>query len=214
VSTLIELRNEVLAHGFDIGSVLTFDDVTKYLNFALRRIARKIDYYTEESSQSFSTVAGTAAYAWPTDLGRMRYIRLDDDATVLGAVRLRDIDGSAVSSGKPTVYALSGAGVVLYPTPDAAYSMLLRYYALPALMSADSDVPSIPEDYHETLTFYALKRCCEREDDGEMATYWEQRWDLAVRDMRSDVKFPSSDGPRQVDSMWPTTSSQPRYPIP
>ena len=214
MSTLIELRNEVAAHGFDVGSVFTLDDFTKYLNFAMRRVARKVDFYAEEASQAFVTVAGTASYSWPTDLGRLRYVQLVDDTTVLDVVRRRDLDNTPASTGKPSCYALAGAGIVLYPTPDAAYDLLLRYYALPALMSADSDVPAIPEDYHEALTFYALKRCCEREDDGEMAAYWEQRWELALRDMRSDVKFPSSDGPRQVESMWPTGSSRPRYVIP
>lgn len=214
MSTLIELRNEVLAHGFDVGQVLTLDDVTRYLNIALRRVARKIDFYAEESSQAFATVAGTAAYAWPTDLGRMRYLRLVDDAVVLTPTRLREVDSSAASTGKPRLYALSGAGVMLYPTPDAAYNMMLRYYALPALMVADTDVPAIPEDYHSSLTFYAIQRCYEREDDAQMGQYWEGRWLAALADMRADVKFPSADGPRRIDSMWPTEPSMPQFVLP
>jgi hypothetical protein len=214
MSTLIDLRNEVLAHGFDVGSVFTLDDITKYLNFAMRRVARKVDYFTEETAQSFTTVAGTSSYSWPADLGRLRYLLLPDDQTVLGVLRMRDLDGSATATGKPSCYALSGSGVVLYPTPDAAYELTWRYYALPSLMTADADVPSIPQDYHEALVFYALQRCYEREDDAEMAAYWSQRWELALRDMRSDVKFPSADGPHQIDSMWPAATSAPRYVIP
>ena len=203
MSTLIELRNEVIAHGPDVGMVFTLDDITKYLNFALRRIARKVDYYVEESAQTITTVAGAAAYGWAADFGRLRYVLDASEARTLVEASQRTLDETTPSRGRPTIYARSGSGLLLYPTPDAAYTLTVRYWALPALMVADADEPGIPEDYHELLPFYALKRCFEREDDAEMASYWEQRWLDGLRDMRIDVRFPSADGPRRIPSVWP-----------
>lgn len=202
MSTLADLRSEVTGHGFDVGFAVALTDVDRYLNEAQRRVARQIDYYAEEAQQDFATVTSTATYAWPTDLGRIRYLRNVDDSTILGMARLRVIDSWAPSNGKPYLYAVDGPALTLYPTPDAAYNLELRYWALPPLLVADSDTPALPSDYHEILTYYAIQRCFEREDDQQMGAYWEGRWLQALSEMKVDVKFPSADGPRQVQSMW------------
>ena len=214
MSTLIELRNEVIAHGPDIGPVFTLADITKYLNHALRRVARRIDFYAEEAAQTITTIAGTASYAWAGDFGRLRYVFDAEEDRALDEVALRALDEAAPSDGRPTFYALSGAGYVLYPVPDATYELTARYWALPALMADDTDTPGIPEDFHELLPFYALKRCYEREDDAEMAAYWEGRWEAGLREMEADVKFPSADGPRRIPSAWPEAAGGPRYRFP
>lgn len=214
MSTLLELRDEVVAHGPDVGPVFTLDDITKYLNHGLRRVARRIDFYSEESAQTITTVAGTAFYAWEADFGRLRWIADGENNRTLTEGSLRTLDELPASDGRPTAYALSGTGFLLYPTPDAAYELTARYWALPALMAADSDVPAIPEDYHELLPFYALKRCYEREDDADMAAYWESRFEAGLREMEGDVKFPSADGPRRIPSAWPAPSNIPRFQVP
>jgi hypothetical protein len=207
---LFDLRSEVLAHEIN-PSVAR---VNSFLNEALRVIARQIDFYSEEASEAFSTVSGTSTYAWPTDLGRVRYLRNVDDTTTLGVVRLRDLDVLPLSRGQPVCYAADGSNLTLWPTPDGVYDLSLRYWALPDLMVNDSDIPAIPEDYHRLLTYYALDRCYASEDDPQMAQYWAGLWSSALGDMKVDVKFPSSDGPRRVQSMWDQSGSVPRYVIP
>lgn len=198
MSTLADLRNEVLEHELDRSATR----VDGFLNDALRIVARKVHHYTGEAEQAFSTVAGTAAYAWPVDLGKLRWLRDVDATCTLQLVGLRDVDNAPVAQGRPVVYATAGKAVTLYPTPDAAYRLDLRYWALPALMSADGDVPDLPDDYHRILVFYALQRCYELEDDFEAAGYWRGEFAAALGDMNTDVKAPNNDGPRQIPSMW------------
>lgn len=197
---LYQLRAEVLAHGFDAG--LYTARVNQYLNDALRSLARKIDFYADEASQAFTTTAGQGIYPWPSDLGKARYLRDTDLNVTLHVVRLRELDDSPPSSGRPQVYAINGPAFVLWPTPDATYNMALRYWSLPPLMVSDLDSPTIPQDYHNVLIYYALQRCYESEDDSQMAQYWQGQWQGGLRDMGVDVKFPSTDGPRRVKSMW------------
>ena len=212
MSTLAELRTEVYNHGFAANVYVS--RATSYLNEALRLAARKVDYYQDETVQSITTVAGQAAYPWPTDFAKLRYLRDVDLTQTLELVPIRSIETSAAVCGRPASYALAGATLVLYPTPDAVYNLALRYWQLPALLAADGDTPSLPADYHRLLAYYALQRCYECEDDSEMAQYWQGQWAAALRDMAVDVKFPSTDGPRQVPSMWDDSDGSAAWGLP
>lgn len=202
MSTLAEMRAEVLAHGPDIGPVFTVGDINEFLNQALRRLSRRINFHAEETAATITTVAGTSTYPWPTNMGRLRYLVDLDSQQALEPRPVRWFDEISPVSGRPEAYALLGESFVLHPIPDAAYQLTVRYWALPARMTSDSDEPGIPEDYHHLLPFWALKRCFEREDDGDMAAYWEARWEQGLREMEADVVFPSADGPRRVTSAW------------
>lgn len=201
MSTLIDLRTEVANHGFDPNQYLA--RINTYLNDAMRSIARKIHYYQDEATQAITTVQGQKNYPWPTDFGKARDVSNPDRGRALRLVRLRDLDDSPQgATGTPYFYAVEGATMRLYPTPDNVYSLVMRYWSLPALMVADTDVPGLPLDYHHILSFYALQRCYENEDALDAAQYWQGQWTAALKDMATDVKFPSSDGPRQVAGMW------------
>jgi hypothetical protein len=210
VSTLIDIRTEVFLNS-EFDPTIYLSAVNGYINRGLRSISHKIDFYSEESSYAIPTVAGTGTYAWPSDLGRIRYLRNVDDATTLLAVRLREVDESPISTGKPFKYATDASSLALYPTPDGVYNLSLRYWALPPLLVNDTDVPAIPEDYHDLLIFYALQRLYAKVEDVEMSSYWAQQWASGLADMKVDVKFPSGDGPRQIQSMWENPYSERPY---
>jgi hypothetical protein len=198
VSTLIQLRDEVLEHELDRSA----SRVDGFLNDALRTVARQVRHYTGEASAEITTVAGTSAYDWPSDVGKLRWLLDVDASSTLQVVGLRDIDNAAVTQGRPTSYATAGKTVTLYPTPDAAYLLRMRYWALPPLMQEDGDTPALPDDFHRVLVFYALQRCYELEDDFEVAAYWRGQYDIALAAMGEDLKAPNNDGPRQIPSMW------------
>ncbi len=197
---LYELRAEVLAHGFDQAQYT--GRVNRYLNDALRLLARKIAFYADEAETPIATAAGQVLYSWPTDFGKGRSLRDADSGAPLRLLGLRELDGAPSAAGRPFAYAINGAAIALWPAPDAAYNLALRYWRLPPALAADLDVPAIPADYHGALTYYALQRCYESEDDTQMGGYWQGQWQQALRDMAVDVKFPTTDGPRVVQSMW------------
>jgi len=57
--------------------------------------------------------------------------------------------GAAFSnySGIPTEYALFSSWLELYPIPDSAYSLELKYYKQPSEMTATTSVPSVATRY-------------------------------------------------------------------
>lgn len=197
---LADLRNEVLAHGFDAG--LFTSRINQYLNDAQNLVARRMDYYGSEASYDFSTTPGQGLYPWPTGLARLRSLRDTSRQIEMEAVGLRTIDRSATFNGVPSVYAISGANVLLYPTPDNIYPMELRYWQMPPVLVNDTDVPSLPVDWHHVLWVYAVWICYEAEDDANMGQYWKGRFENELSELTSDQKFPSTDYPTQVAGMW------------
>jgi hypothetical protein len=198
---LIQLRTEVLAHGFDPTQYSA--RINQYLNDAQNEVARRVDYYVDEATQNITTVQGTSLYAFPGDLGRLRSLYNVDLAEELQYVGLRDMDqANQTVQSNPRFYTVSGQFIRLYPVPEGAHNLQLRYWKMPTQMVNDTDVPSIPNDYHSMLWVYATGVCYEGDDDAQMAQYWSQRWEKAVARFATDQKFPSSDGPTQVRGMW------------
>lgn len=67
-----------------------------------------------------------------------------------------DYDNS--TSGQPLYAYFSDNTIKLYPAPDAAYTLSLRYYKKPTELSADGDVPTIPSEFEELLVAGAAYR--------------------------------------------------------
>ena len=196
-----ELRAEVNARGF---TTPTFTDarINQLLNDAQNFVARRCNYWVNESSDSISTVSGTASYAWPSDLGRVREVFGTDEHFALVPVGLRQIDRSLPANGRPYFYALDGGNIHLYPTPDNVYTLTLRYWAIPTAMSSDSDTPNLPTDWHHILWTYVVWKCFEADDDSALGPYWKNEFNQLLAEFEADQKFISSEYPWQASGMW------------
>lgn len=198
---LIDLRTEILAHGFD---PVTFSParLNQYINDGYFLICRRVDYYIDESSQAITTTAGQSTFPFPTDFARIRsLVDLDRNIEIEGC-SLREIDRSTVTQGTPSFYAIDGANIHLYPTADGAHNLLVRYWKLPAALVNDTDVPNLPTDWHHLLWVYACWICYEAEDDSSMGQYWMQRFTTELAEFAADQKFPEVDYPVQAAGMW------------
>lgn len=202
-----DLRAEVNSHGFT-APVYTDARINTYLNDGQSFIATRVDFYAEEGTQATSTVSGTASYAWPTDMARMRSLFDTNRNIELEAVDLRMIDRSAVVTGAPMYYALDGMNVHLYPTPDGVYSLEMRYWKMPTAMAADSDTPSsLPVDWHHLLWRYAVAQCYWADDDAQNGQVMMQDFNGWLSMFTADAKFPNTDRSHQVAGMWDGDSS-------
>lgn len=115
-------------------------------------------------------VAGTAAYALPTDF-------MLEKAVTLNGIELAPISRATLQakkaterwntdSGTPKYYIIDPEGgrktITLYPNPaneDAGTSIVLTYYAFPSVMTVDTAVPlngsSLMVQFHVGLAAYA-----------------------------------------------------------
>lgn len=198
---LVDLRNEVMAHGFD-PTFFGNSRVNQFINDAYYLVCRRVEWYADEATYDFNTVTGQAVYPFPLDFMKGRSVRDTARDGELLAVSLRDIDRSDTTQGAPIFYAIDGPNVHLYPTPDNVYTLEMRYWKLPNLLVNDTDVPIIPDTYQRLLWYWAVKEAYAAEDDGATGQYWEQQFNTVLAEFASDVRFPMTDYPTQVAGMW------------
>lgn len=191
---------EVQAHG----GTQDPSRITQWINDAIQQAAARADYYIDEATLDFSTVAGTSTYPQPTDLGTDRSLHFTgtDQTGELTSVGLRTLDRSVASSGVPRFYALSGSNLQLYPTPDNVYTLELRYWKQPALLANPGDTTTIPDRYDDMLVYHALFRAYAAEDDLQTAQGWQQQWTTRLAEFAADVKYPNNDQPVRIADYW------------
>lgn len=197
--TLADLKGEVLAHGFSEADYGPRIDV--WLNEGLSRVARRVRIPQLEAAMSVATVAGTAEFALPANLIRVRTLRIPADADPLEQLDLEQLDHLTAERGRPRSFALAGQNVRLYPTPDRAYALELRYWADPATLAAAGDVPAIPDDYADLLVTYALWKGYRMEDDFQAAAFYRQEFTDELAAARSDIQHRSTSHVRQVQGL-------------
>lgn len=111
-------------------------DFIQLLEARLNRILR-----APEMEEEATLPTDAAALDLPVDLRQIRNVYLDTDPRAelhpvsLGTLRTQYADQT---TGKPEVYAVSGAQMLLGPAPDDEYDLILTYYEeIPALSAAN-----------------------------------------------------------------------------
>lgn len=64
----------------------------------------------------------------------------------------------------------------VYPVPNSAYTVTLRYYKKPTLLSADADVPDLPSEFEEILVVGAAYRVLQVKDNYDQAGVLENKY--------------------------------------
>lgn len=199
--TYLDLQNEVLGNDFD---PQTYRPLVKtWINEALHRIARRVHLPQLEVIYPFATANGTASYALPADEVRDLSLREPSTSTPLEEIAYDELDAADASTDKPLFFARYGLNLILYPTPDAAYALELRYLKNTPELAADAEIPAIPGDYSDACVSYARSRAFRAEDDRQQADAFMADFDRAVNELRADIGKRGR-GRKQIPSMWDT----------
>jgi hypothetical protein len=117
--------------------------------------------------ESVTTVANQSQYDLNNRLLQVYAIRLDGEENLLPPIRgaaYSAVMGSTITATPRTYKPVSPRKIALYPTPDDAYDV---YYVGAYLPDYDLETysdPSIDEDHHEALAWYAAFRCLSSND--------------------------------------------------
>ena len=95
------------------------------------------------------------------------------------------------TSSPARVYALSGANLLMiYPTPTEVETITGVYVPRPNTLSSGSDECSeIPPEYHKLITFYALARAADMDDDytSEQGERYRALYEQGLREFRRSI---------------------------
>lgn len=96
----------------------------------------------------------------------------------------------------PTDWYYYAETIKVYPVPRAAYTLTLRYYRKPTLLSADADIPDIPSEFEELLVVGASYRVLQVKDNYDQAGILENKYmellqKLALKQSQAQVGRPT-----------------------
>lgn len=204
LATFVDVVNEVLSFGFNDGPQVNRGRVQNWVNEALFQIAREVEGPEFQANTTLTLIPGTYSYPLPTNFARMQDIAYPAMSTRLRPVDLQDFDMADVSqvSGPPSNYTLDQSNLLIFPNPQAADQLILRYIQIPPVLVNDTDVPALTQNYLHLLVDYAVQRGFEAEDDYEAAQYFGTRYTKDLAAYASDVQWRNVDRPRQVDGTW------------
>lgn len=187
----IALQTETLARGFDY---LDTTRLKRFLNDAMHVI---------DDMEPWPYLQATSTGAAPltvSDLGRVesvvspsRQIALD----YMERATITEYWGDLTLTGTPIYYYLTG-GTVVNVFPASTASITVRYTKFAADLSANGDVPLMPDRYRGAIIEYACATAYRDKDNWQEAGAAQTQGDLIVARMRDFYDLQPGAAPQQV----------------
>ena len=168
----VQLRSELREHLGGIDNVELIDaDADVLLNRSWWEIADLFNFREKETTRTYPTVIGTAAYASASDLEGLQEVSIEDINSQARSLLSpmsellyeSDFVNNTTSRMKPTNYVRRGTGITLWPTPDKAYTITEYYWKTLADIAAGG--VTIPQAWHELILYGAVYRGFARAGD-------------------------------------------------
>lgn len=199
MSTLLELVNEVLrrAGQIETGTLATaqtpVSQTRDFLNETYFEMLQRLKANRLMKSGTLQTVAGTAAYNLAADAEINSLVGDSVLETGSGAL-LHEVDYTypaqhgASAGGRPEVFYRAGGQLMLYPVPDAVYTLGYHYLAKPTALSNDNDITALPVEWEKVLVLGAQARLEKFLGEPGTETYLLYRDGLSQLKSRSPLK--------------------------
>lgn len=164
--SLPTLRLELRKHLGQDEDDLPDDDADLLLNRTYWEILEKFHIRETESSTTITTVAGQREYELPPSFESLRISSfVDPDSgqhTKLDRISIKDYENiyqdDSDAEGPPTKYYRQNDSIVLWPTPDQVYTIVIYYLqTLDDLSDADPN-PALPKSWQELVLLGATWR--------------------------------------------------------
>jgi len=146
------------------------------------------------TSDPIVTVAATSTYSLPTDFWKAYNARKTSDIDYqIDIFRQKQFDTMFVSqlniNGYPYVMVIKNSfrdgTVQLFPTPDAGYTISIKYFKFITKPASDSVFIDMPTPYQVVLKYGALSRFGALNHQADLMQYWQQLFDKAYADMKA-----------------------------
>lgn len=135
---------------------VTLSQISQFANLAVEHIRTRLRTRAEEGLAISSTTSGENRVSLPSDFGfpiSLSNLSVSDDKRVLVQKEADTFDSRATFIGCPREYALFSSWAELWPSPDSAYSLQLRYGKKVATITASTSTPDLDSRYHMAWVF-------------------------------------------------------------
>ena len=136
---------------------ITLSDASFWANEALREVSDSLGHDLREGLAVSSTTSGENKITKPSDFYALTNLSnlsaSQGDKRVLLRTSVDQIDSKDTASGAPTKFLEYNNWIELYPMPDSAYSLQLRYEKQLTELVATTDLPSVATRYRPAIMY-------------------------------------------------------------
>jgi len=163
-----------------------------------------------EATQDYTLTVGAADITNGSGLPTNFVIPIDITLTSTGyekGLPIRDVremdalhpdyeNSTLYPSGTPSEAYKYAQTIKVFPEPNLAYTLTLRYYKRPTILTSDSDIPSLPSEFEEMLVLGAAYRVLQAKDNYDQAGVLENKYHelldkLVMKYSRNQVGMPT-----------------------
>lgn len=208
MSTVTQLFTDFQSHGFND---FVIADFISLLNHSYMQFNTREPWpFLEKSVIANMTISSANQFSTTTDIKQVLSVINLTQGYELAPERSDSIykkyTNNLTTPGQPVYYHLpivnaavpNGRQIHFYPNPIAADSCQMRYIYIPALFTAGTDVPVIPERFHRILLFGALWQAYRQEDDSGSGNDFETMFEEGIQSARQDLWDAQYDRPDYV----------------
>lgn len=186
--TLVQLRNRAQQRFRDVGGLLVGDSTwTDHINAAYRHFLRAARWPFLVTTSTASVAIGERMVPLTaTVMSGLENVVDDTNKRVLEPMPVAGLGWrlklylNAQVPGQPAMYSVVGQNLYLIPPPKALTSLKIHYFADPASLAADADVPAIPERYQEALVVGAVAKASIDDQNLEAAERYSAEFDAIL----------------------------------
>jgi len=92
-----------------------------------------------------------------------------------------------VPTARPAFFTISPSkSLILYPTPDQAYTVYGDYYTTPKQLTVNADVPGMPTRFHDLIWYGAMRKYAMFEAANEVYQFATQEYNRLMRNLEQD----------------------------
>lgn len=132
-----------------------------------------------------------------TTNGREKTLEYVDVRTIDGFYPDAD-DTTRNPANVPNKWYFYGETIKVFPVPNAAYTITLRYYKKPTELSSDADVPEIPSEFQELLIVGATYRVLQVKDNYDQAGVLQNKYDEILQKLVTKFSQPQVGSPTRM----------------
>lgn len=195
--TLSQIRLEVQNRAGD--DTLSSSSIDLWVNLGIKQWAARGDWPSIiDIDSTQTTTASTIEYDLPSDFKKMISVRIEasassgeTDATEYSFVRY--MNKNVDTTGNYYYLNPTNSKVGIIPTPQTTgLTIFQKYFHIPADIAAGTESPPFPENYHELVVFFALKKYFEQNDELEKSVYYHREFENMIEQMKIDLTIRSS----------------------
>ena len=186
ISTYAELQTS-------IANFLARDDLTSvipdFIQLAEARMSRELETRSQEKRAIAPTVAGDEFISLPTDLRKIRLVKLNTDPVdVLDYAAPQDYYETYPSSGggRPRIYTVIGTEIALRPIPDSVLNVEIIYSEDVSALSASNTTNTVLSRHPDTYLFGSLSAAHMFLMDEQRATQYDDIFTRAMEEVKKD----------------------------